>query len=128
MKKIVLTGGPCAGKTTVVEALRKEFAAQILVVPEVATMLLSSGFPVPGKDLQWSLEWQVAFESAVLPIQIQLERAYELKAAENGTPVLVCDRGRLDVAANIPGGSEYSVPRSGSDRFFILCVELQVHD
>lgn len=45
MKKIVLTGGPCAGKTTVLNVLKQEFAGQILVIPEAATLLLSGGFP-----------------------------------------------------------------------------------
>lgn len=104
MKKIVLTGGPCAGKTTVVEVLRQEFAGRLLVVPEAATMLLSGGFPVPGRDIQWSSEWQDAFQSAILPVQTALEAAYELKAVQAGAGVIVCDRGRLDGAAYTPGG------------------------
>lgn len=113
MKKIVLTGGPCAGKTTVLEVLRREFAGQALVVPEVATILLSGGFPIPGKDVKWSLEWQAAFQSAVLPVQIQLEAAYELKAVEQDISLLICDRGRLDGAAYTLGGLEQFCRRYG---------------
>lgn len=115
MKKVVLTGGPCAGKTTVLEVLRQEFAGQALVVPEVATMLLSGGFPVPGKDIAWSPDWQAAFQSAVLPVQIQLEVAYELRAAEQGAGLLICDRGRLDGAAYTPGGLVEFCRRYGVD-------------
>jgi len=104
MRKIVLTGGPCAGKTTVLGVVRQQFAGQVIVVPETATMLLSGGFPFPGKDIRWSLEWQAAFQSAVLPVQIQMEAAYELKAAEEGASLLICDRGRLDGAAYTQGG------------------------
>ena len=104
MKKIVLTGGPCAGKSTVLAVLQQQFAGQVLVVPEAATMLLSSGFPLPGRDLQWSPEWQVAFQTAVAALQPQLEGAYELQARERGARVLVCDRGLLDGAAYTPGG------------------------
>lgn len=115
MKKIVLTGGPCAGKTTVLEVLRRDFAGQALVVPEVATILLSGGFPIPGKDVKWSPEWQAAFQTAVLPVQIQLEAAYELRAVEQGASLLICDRGVLDGAAYTPGGLEEFCRRYGVD-------------
>lgn len=105
MRTIVLTGGPCAGKSTVLEVLQEEFAGRVLVVPEVASMLLSGGFPVPGKDLEWSSEWQASFQSAVLPVQIQLEETYALKAEQRkGVFLLICDRGLLDGAAYTPGG------------------------
>lgn len=104
MKKIVLTGGPASGKTTVLSFLKEKFVNQVVFVPEAATMLLGSGFPVPGHDIEWSIEWQAAFQAAVLPLQINLENAYELKAAEAGIQTLVCDRGALDGAAYTPGG------------------------
>lgn len=49
---IVLTGGPCSGKTTVLRAIAEEFRGRIVLVPEVATLLLSGGFPIPGKDIK----------------------------------------------------------------------------
>ena len=48
MKRIVLTGGPCAGKTTTLNELRCQLGAGVVVVPETATMLLSAGFPAPN--------------------------------------------------------------------------------
>ncbi len=104
VKKIVLTGGPCAGKTTVLDVLRQRFAGQVLVVPEVASILLSGGFPVPGKDVNWSPEWQKAFQSAILSVQIQVENVYELKGIQEKINLLICDRGILDGAAYTPGG------------------------
>jgi predicted ATPase len=115
MKKIVLTGGPCAGKSTVLEVLEKKFAGRVLVVPEVATMLLSGGFPVPGKHLKWSVEWQEAFQKAVLPVQKQLEDAFELRAKEMGIDLLVCDRGTLDGAAYSFGGPGAFCRKHGLD-------------
>jgi len=103
-KKIVLTGGPCAGKTTVLNVLSQKFAGQILVVLEVASILLSGGFPVPGKDVNWSPEWQKAFQSAILSVQIQIENVYEMKAIQEKINLLICDRGILDGAAYTPGG------------------------
>lgn len=106
MKKIVLTGGPCAGKSTVLAVLQQQFVGAVLVVPEAATMLLSSGFPFPGRDLVWSPEWQTAFQTAIAALQPQLERAYEMQAVERNARILICDRGLLDGAAYTPGGLE----------------------
>lgn len=104
IKKIVLTGGPCSGKTTVLRALEEEFAGQIMVVPEVATMILSSGFPMPGRDVEWSEEWQAAFQSAVYALQLSVEKTFSLMAEGKNTSLLICDRGLLDGAAYTPGG------------------------
>ena len=84
--------------------LSEEFGDQIKLVPEVATLLLGGGFPVPGKDLQWSEDWQSAFQSAVLPVQSSIEDANALSAQGNGCKVMICDRGILDGAAYTPGG------------------------
>lgn len=104
MKKIVLTGGPCSGKTTILRVLKEEFGALLILVPEVATMLLGNGFPVPGRDVEWSEAWQAAFQSAILPLQKAIEDAYMLAAARNGAKLIICDRGLLDGAAYTPGG------------------------
>lgn len=104
MEKIVLTGGPCGGKSTVLRAIKEEFGDQIVLVPEVATILLEGGFPVPGKDLPWSEEWQTAFQSAILPLQKSLEDAREMVAKSKCCRLVICDRGILDGAAYTPGG------------------------
>lgn len=105
IRKIVLTGGPCAGKSTILQALREEFGDRVVLVPEAATILLAGGFPVPGRDLEWSGEWQAAFQPAVLALQSALERSHALLAGER-EGVLVCDRGILDGAAYTDGGLE----------------------
>lgn len=43
--KIALTGGPCAGKTTILKRLNQDLGQQILTVPETASILLMGGFP-----------------------------------------------------------------------------------
>ncbi|NTW15711.1 MAG: ATP-binding protein [Candidatus Moranbacteria bacterium] len=103
IRTIVLTGGPCGGKSTVLRALREEFGDRLVPVPEAATVLFEGGFPVPGRDIEWSEEWQEAFQPAVLALQAALERSHELLAADLDA-VLVCDRGRLDGAAYTEGG------------------------
>lgn len=115
MKKIVLTGGPCSGKTTVLRALKEEFGDKIVLVPEVATILLEGGFPLPGKHLEWSEDWQAAFQAAILPLQKSFEDACVLMAEGNGGKLLVCDRGVLDGAAYTPGGVPEFCKRYGVD-------------
>ena len=104
MKKIVLTGGPCSGKTTVLGAIKEEFGDKVILVPEVATVILGGGFPIPGKDLEWSNQWQEYLQAAVLPLQKSFEKAYELKAENNGSKIMICDRGILDGAIYTKGG------------------------
>ena len=46
VKRIVFTGGPCAGKTTLIEKTEeylKEKGYKVIVVQETATQLLKSG-------------------------------------------------------------------------------------
>jgi predicted ATPase len=115
IKIIVLTGGPCSGKSTVLRALQEEFGDQLVIVPEVATVLLAGGFPVPGKDLEWSASWQEAFQGAVLPMQVSFEKGCALVATQRKVKLLVCDRGMLDGAAYTPGGVEEFCSRYGLD-------------
>jgi len=115
MKRIVLTGGPCSGKTTVLRALAEEFRGQIIQVTEVATILLEGGFPVPGKHLEWCEEWQAAFQSAVLPLQESMEDMHVLMASSSGCKLVICDRGVLDGAAYTPGGVDEFCQRYGVD-------------
>ena len=43
--KIVLTGGPCSGKTTAMSTIKQYFSDDFIVytLPEVATMTITSG-------------------------------------------------------------------------------------
>ena len=104
MKRVVLTGGPCAGKTTTLNKLRCQFGARIVIVPESATILLSSGFPVPGEDIKWSPEWKTEFQAAIFSVQKSMENVYTLLAQEKGASLVICDRGLLDGAAYTQGG------------------------
>lgn len=37
IQKIALTGGPCAGKTMVLDAIKERFGDDVILVSEVAT-------------------------------------------------------------------------------------------
>ena len=100
-KKIVLTGGPCAGKTTALTKIEKEFTEkgyQILMVPEAATILINSGIRPFG---QYKLR-TIDFQRQVIKLQLTLEEmAEEVAKSTNGKTIIICDRGILDDKAYV---------------------------
>lgn len=96
--KIVLTGAPCAGKSSVIRVLQ-ETRADVQVVPEIASLLIKDcGFlpQLPGCETLFSLtayRWQVAAEEAAI-----------VTAQHKGKTKVVFDRGRLDPTAFIDNG------------------------
>jgi len=117
MKKIVITGGPCAGKSTVIEAIAEEFGNRVVVVPEVATALFEAGFPPPNP---WTQEWQDALQAAIIVGQYRFEARAEAEARDNGCQIIICDRGILDGAAYLQGGVEEFCGRFDVDEGEIL--------
>lgn len=112
VKKIALTGGPCAGKTEVLSALKSEFGQRLCVMPEVATQLLEipyerGGIGIPGKDLEWSQEWQDEFQRRIIEKQLEDETLLtQIASLSDNISVLLCDRGVMDGAAYTDGGRE----------------------
>eukprot|EP00299_Pterocystis_sp_00344_P013593 c6679_g1_i1.p1 GENE.c6679_g1_i1~~c6679_g1_i1.p1 ORF type:complete len:215 (-),score=44.62 c6679_g1_i1:182-805(-) len=96
-KKIVLTGGPCAGKTTSLRTLNKvlpEHGIRVYVVPEAATLFFSHGCTV--NDLS-DPHHQLTFQTNLLKTQLFLEDMFVGLANESNQPaVVVCDRGAMD--------------------------------
>lgn len=90
--KIVITGGPCAGKSTAMSRIQSELSHmgyKVLFIPETATELISGGLtPAAVKN----------FQRYLLSHQVEKEKLYESAAAELGTDkvLIVCDRGALD--------------------------------
>ena len=100
-KKIVLTGGPCAGKTTALTELEKEFTEkgyQVLMVPEAATILINNGIRPFGP---YKLK-TVDFQRQVIKLQLTLEDlALETAKKTNCPSIILCDRGILDDKAYV---------------------------
>lgn len=104
--RIAVTGGPCAGKSTAIEALRLEYGDRIIVTPEVATMLLGSGYPAAGGQPAF-LEWLFNFQRSVGSVQMGMEDDAVLRAESREVPVVVFDRGLCDSEAYIHGDASY---------------------
>jgi predicted ATPase len=98
-RRVVISGGPGGGKSTVAAALRRELGARVVVVPEVATHLLGGFFPgIEGA------EDRRALQRAIYHVQVNLEAIHRARAPED--VALVFDRGVLDGAAYWPDGRE----------------------
>ena len=93
--KIVLTGGPCAGKTTAMNWIQNNFVKQgykVIFIPETATELITGGFA------PWDTRTNIDFQDIVLNLQLEKEKIFEtaVKSLPNEKILLVCDRGILD--------------------------------
>ena len=104
IKKIVLTGGPCAGKTTALVKITEYFSGfgyKVFNVPEVPTIYSTAGwnYLTPNRDLYYQ------GERAILETQLALEDSFFRLAEVCTKPVLiVCDRGTMDISAYITPG------------------------
>ena len=96
-RRIVLTGGPGAGKTAVLELIRQSFCEHVKVLPESASIVFGGGFPRGGNAIVVK-----AGQRAIFYVQRELETAGD---ADNPAIVL-CDRGTIDGAAYWPAGEE----------------------
>lgn len=102
IKKIVLTGGPCAGKTTALVKVIEHFSSRgykVFTIPEVPTIFLQAGMDYLTKNQDWFYEG----EKSTLEIQLALEDDFTRMAQTiNGPVVIICDRGALDISAYLP--------------------------
>lgn len=94
--KVVLTGGPCAGKTTV-QAMMSTFFENIgwkvYRVPEAATVLLGGGVKFP----ELNEEEVYTFQENLVRTMLQLEQTFfDLAATCQRNTLVICDRGAMD--------------------------------
>jgi len=97
VRRVVITGGPGSGKSTVLTELRPHYP-DAMFVPEVATILISQvGVrPKPGDPVSLA-----KFQQAVYRTQRIFERTSVEFAALEGKRLVVMDRGTMDNAAYI---------------------------
>ena len=113
--RIVLTGGPLAGKSTIMEHLQQTYGHKARFMTEVASMLLTSGYPQPGRDIDFSEAWLDYINRVILPTQLNMENGHLHAAQDNRMPVVFFDRGLLDPAAYMSGGKEVLRDQYGMD-------------
>lgn len=101
--RIVLTGGPCGGKTTAlarVSSYLRERGFDVIMVPEAFTILYQNGMSL---DYFGTEGMDIVIQNTVMNVQKSLEDGLENVLKARGKPgVLICDRGMMDGAAYMP--------------------------
>ncbi|MGN1031104.1 MAG: AAA family ATPase [Butyricicoccaceae bacterium] len=95
IEKIVITGGPCAGKSTALSWIREAFSRMgytVLFVSETATELISGGVA------PWTCGSNRDYQLCQISMQIEKERIYARAAQTMSAEkvLIVHDRGALD--------------------------------
>jgi predicted ATPase len=109
---LVLTGGPGAGKTAVMEAARQIFGSSVAILPEAASIVYAGGFP--RHPTPASIH---AAQRAIARVQEELER-YILE--DRTARLALCDRAIVDGAAYWPEGPDafYAALQTSAERVF----------
>ena len=99
--KIVLTGGPCAGKTTTITKIEEhliEKGYHVLVVNECATEMIKGGIRPFGDNKTNVYD----FENEILNLQLYKEKRYKdflSKYPDDTKIIILYDRGSVDIKA-----------------------------
>ena len=95
---LVLTGGPCGGKTTSMahlSELLEGLGYRVFLVPEAATLMMTSGASPLGGPRD-----RLLFQRNLIKLQMSLEDCFTELARGCGQPaVVLCDRGTMDTSA-----------------------------
>ena len=104
--RVVLTGGPCGGKSSGMKKIKTVLQEQnydVYTCPEVPTILIDSGFKYPGLAEEKRPEL-LEFEVQLMKLQLQLEDTYvKIASSRNKKACVIYDRGCVDIAAYVPG-------------------------
>lgn len=102
---IVLTGGPCSGKSTSLAYLTEKLSDHgfmVAVIPETATMITNNGI---NRHIMDRMSQIRVYQEAIVDIQLAMEDTYKTameKAFPNKKKILLLDRGVMDVKAYLP--------------------------
>ena len=75
--RILLTGGPCAGKTTALAAIKSDLTQlgyKVLEVPEAATIIAKGGAMIAAES--FTAQEGLSFQKALIKMQIALEESF----------------------------------------------------
>lgn len=98
--KIVITGGPCAGKSSAMEKIQERFTKKgyrVFLISESATELIQGGIS------PWTC--RSPFEYQMLQSRLQMEKEsifdWAAQRSEEDKILIVCDRGLMDGRAYV---------------------------
>lgn len=100
--RILLTGGPCAGKTTAIATITQDLTQmgyKVLVVPEAATLIANGGAMICTAD--FTEQQCLGFQLGLIKLQTALEDSFiDIgQQVRNQHTVVLIDRGLLDGSA-----------------------------
>ena len=108
ISKVVITGGPCAGKSTAMSRIQEFFEQlgyTVLFIHETATELITGGVA------PWTCGTNKDYQKVQLKLQLEKEKAFEEAARTMKTSkvLIVCDRGALDNKAYMTADEFFSI-------------------
>ena len=121
ISKIVITGGPCAGKTTAMNWINNAFSERgydVLFVPETATELITGGVA------PWTCKTNSDYQHCHMKFQLEKEKVFEqaAKVMKKDKVLIVCDRAALDNKVYMDEATFESVCR------FVGASEVELRD
>lgn len=96
-KRVVVTGGPGAGKTALLELVRHALCPHVRVLSESAGVVFGGGFPREEHPV-----CRRAAQRAIFYVQRELETI----ADTHNPAIVLCDRGTVDGVAYWPGPAD----------------------
>lgn len=96
-RRIVLTGGPGAGKTAILELIRLFFCDHVRTLPEAAGIVFGGRFPRSDRT-----DLRQAAQRAIYHVQRELESTVQT----DNLAVVLCDRGTIDCSAYWRGSGD----------------------
>ena len=95
IRKIVITGGPCGGKSSALDRIKAVFSEKgytVLIIAETATELISGGVT------PWGCRTTLDYQTGQMKRQRFKERMFEdaARTMDAEQILIVCDRGAMD--------------------------------
>lgn len=98
--RVVLTGGPCSGKSTCLNRLKTFFQNigwKVFCVPETATILLSTGINFYDFDVESKMKFQENLLKNLIQIEDSINQVAKFYQTEkNLNCIIIYDRGAMD--------------------------------